>query len=313
MKWHFANMVFALILAAYTVYAALDTFVIVRVLTPDTLPTATAEASTAPTEAPTAAPTATEPPAEQATTAPISADTEYHDDQIDIVLTTMRVENTTVYVADVQIADISLLKTALAGNTYARNLTETTSVQAANAGAILAINGDYYGAQERGYVLRNGVLYRASAQSGTDALVIGADGNFRIINEGETSADTLVREGAWQVLTFGPALINGGQVTVSSSDEVGRAMTSNPRTAIGQISEGHYLLVVSDGRRKESTGLSLRQLAELMQSLGAQVAYNLDGGGSSTMVFQGRVVNNPTTNGRSIRERSVSDIVYIGY
>lgn len=305
MKRHFANMVFALILIAYTVYAALDTFVIVRVLTPDTLPTATAEASTVPTAA--------EPPAEQATTAPISADTEYHDDQIDIVLTTMRVENTTVYVADVQLADISLLKTALAGNTYARNLTETTSVQAANAGAILAINGDYYGAQERGYVLRNGVLYRASAQSGTDALVIGADGNFRIITEGETSADTLVREGAWQVLTFGPALINGGQVTVSSSDEVGRAMTSNPRTAIGQISEGHYLLVVSDGRTKESTGLSLRQLAELMQSLGAQIAYNLDGGGSSTMVFQGRVVNNPTTNGRSIRERSVSDIVYIGY
>lgn len=299
MKRHFASMVFALILAAYTVYAALDTFVIVRVLTPDTLPTATAEASTAPTEAPT--------------TAPISADTEYHDDQIDIVLTTMRVENTTVYVADVQIADISLLKTALAGNTYARNLTETTSVQAANAGAILAINGDYYGAQERGYVLRNGVLYRASAQSGTDALVIGADGNFRIINESETSADTLVREGAWQVLTFGPALIKDGQVTVSSSDEVGRAMTSNPRTAIGQISEGHYLLVVSDGRTKESTGLSLRQLAELMQSLGAQIAYNLDGGGSSTMVFQGRVVNSPTTNGRSIRERSVSDIVYIGY
>lgn len=305
MKRHFANMVFALILIAYTVYAALDTFVIVRVLTPDTLPTATVEASTAPT--------ATEPPAEQATTAPISTDTEYHDDQIDIVLTTMRVENTTVYVADVQIADISLLKTALAGNTYARNLTETTSVQAANAGAILAINGDYYGAQERGYVLRNGVLYRASAQSGTDALVIGADGNFRIITEGETSADTLVREGAWQVLTFGPALVNGGQVTVSSSDEVGRAMTSNPRTAIGQISEGHYLLVVSDGRTKESTGLSLRQLAELMQSLGAQIAYNLDGGGSSTMVFQGRVVNSPTTNGRSIRERSVSDIVYIGY
>lgn len=305
MKRHFASMVFALILAAYTVYAALDTFVIVRVLTPDTLPTATVEASTAPT--------ATEPPAEQATTAPISTDTEYHDDQIDIVLTTMRVENTTVYVADVQLADISLLKTALAGNTYARNLTETTSVQAANTGAILAINGDYYGAQERGYVLRNGVLYRASAQSGTDALVIGADGNFRIITEGETSADTLVREGAWQVLTFGPALINGGQVTVSSSDEVGRAMTSNPRTAIGQISEGHYLLVVSDGRTKESTGLSLRQLAELMQSLGAQIAYNLDGGGSSTMVFQGRVVNSPTTNGRSIRERSVSDIVYIGY
>ena len=328
MKRHFANMVFALILIAYTVYAALDTFVIVRVLTPDTLPmaTATAEAATAApettesptatpdvTESPTDAPEATAEPTAQTTSAPISTDTEYHDDQIDIVLTTMRVENTTVYVADVQIADISLLKTALAGNTYARNLTETTSVQAANAGAILAINGDYYGAQERGYVLRNGVLYRSSAQSGTDALVIDADGNFRIITEGETNADTLASECAWQILTFGPALVVDGQVTVSSNDEVGRAMTSNPRTAIGQISEGHYLLVVSDGRTGASSGLSLRQLAEVMQSLGAQVAYNLDGGGSSTMVFQGRVINNPTTNGRSIRERSVSDIVYIGY
>ena len=221
--------------------------------------------------------------------------------------------NLRFFVANVYVSDPAQMQTAFAGEQYSKNNAEATSAIAERHDAILAINGDYYGAQERGYVLRNGVLYRASAQSGTDALVIGADGNFRIITEGETSADTLVREGAWQVLTFGPALINGGQVTVSSSDEVGRAMTSNPRTAIGQISEGHYLLVASDGRTKESAGLSLRQLAELMQSLGAQVAYNLDGGGSSTMVFQGRVVNNPTTNGRSIRERSVSDIVYIGY
>ena len=50
-----------------------------------------------------------------------------------------------------------------------------------------------------------------------------------------------------------------------------------------------------------------------MQSLGVVTAYNLDGGGSSTMYFNGEVVNNPTTSGRSIKERSVSDIVYIGY
>jgi len=50
-----------------------------------------------------------------------------------------------------------------------------------------------------------------------------------------------------------------------------------------------------------------------MQGLGADVAYNLDGGGSSTMVFNGEVINNPTTNGNTIKERSVSDIVYIGY
>ena len=58
--------------------------------------------------------------------------------------------------------------------------------------------------------------------------------------------------------------------------------------------------------------LSLYELAEFMTSLGCETAYNLDGGGSSTMVFNGTVINKPTTNGHHIKERSVSDIVYIG-
>ena len=91
------------------------------------------------------------------------------------------------------------------------------------------------------------------------------------------------------------------------------AKTGNPRTAIGIVGGLHYLFVVSDGRTDESAGLSLYELAELMQSLGAETAYNLDGGGSSTMYFNGRVINHPTTSGRSIKERNVSDIVYIGY
>ena len=59
-------------------------------------------------------------------------------------------------------------------------------------------------------------------------------------------------------------------------------------------------------------GLSLSELAELMAAMGCREAYNLDGGGSSTMVFLGEVVNNPTTNGKRVSERSVSDIVYVG-
>ncbi|MFX3806047.1 phosphodiester glycosidase family protein, partial [Streptococcus suis] len=54
-------------------------------------------------------------------------------------------------------------------------------------------------------------------------------------------------------------------------------------------------------------------LAEVMKQYGAQTAYNLDGGGSSNLYFNGQVINNPTTNGNNISERAVSDIVYIGY
>ena len=74
---------------------------------------------------------------------------------------------------------------------------------------------------------------------------------------------------------------------------------------------GSGLFVVSDGRTEESAGLSLYELSEFLQELGCKTAYNLDGGGSSTMVFQGEGVNKPTTGGDRISERAVSDIVYI--
>ena len=90
-------------------------------------------------------------------------------------------------------------------------------------------------------------------------------------------------------------------------------MNSNPRTAIGYVEEGHYIFVVSDGRTNNNTGLTLYQLANTLCELGCEIAYNLDGGGSSTMYFNGKIVNNPTTSGRNTSERAVSDIVYIGY
>lgn len=192
-------------------------------------------------------------------------------------------------------------------------MTENTSEIAAENNAILAINGDYYGSRENGYVLRNGVLYRSTASDNQEDLVIYADGSFEIITETDISAEQLLADGAQQILCFGPALVIGGELSVTEEEEVGKAKTSNPRTAIGIIDALHYVFVVSDGRTSESEGLSLYELAAFMQSLGADIAYNLDGGGSSTMYFNGEVVNNPTTNGRSIKERSVSDIVYIGY
>ena len=141
--------------------------------------------------------------------------------------------------------------------------------------------------------------------------MIYRDGSFGIIKESEISAQALLDNGAWNVLSFGPALLIDGEIAVSSGEEVGRAMASNPRTAIGIVDDLHYLFVVSDGRTNASEGLSLRELAQVLKELGAKTAYNLDGGGSSTMVFQGQVVNNPTSNGKRITERSVSDIVCI--
>ena len=247
-----------------------------------------------------------------ASSASSSSGTTYRDENMTITLTEYQVDGTTVYAADIQLSSASYLKTALARSAYGKNVTETTSEMAESNNAVLAINGDYYGAQEKGYVLRNGVLYRNTAEKGQEDLVIYEDGSFEIILEEEITAEELLEKGAVQILSFGPALITEEEISVTENDEVGRAKASNPRTAIGIIDDLHYVFVVSDGRTDESQGLTLYQLSQFMDSLGADTAYNLDGGGSSSMVFQGVLVNNPTTTGNSIKERSVSDIVYIG-
>lgn len=251
----------------------------------------------------------------QDTSSAVVSDTAYSDENIQISLETLTTNDTTVYVADIQVSSPEYLKTALAQNAFGRNVTATTSTIASENNAILAINGDYYGANDSGYVIRNGELLRNMVRSGdtTEDLAIYEDGSFQIIDEAEVSAEKLVSDGVVNLLAFGPALIEDGEISVSPSDEVGKAMSENPRTAIGIIDETHYIIVVSDGRTSESAGLSLYQLAQVMESYQVQTAYNLDGGGSSTLYFNGEVINKPTTNGNSIQERKVSDIVYIGY
>ena len=235
----------------------------------------------------------------------------YSDTKSKITVTQYRAYDSNIYVADVEVTDGTSILSAFANNTYGRNITDTTSDMAEENNAVLAINGDYYGARQSGYVIRNGVVYRNQGSNGED-MVISKDGTLSFISESDTTTDSLIQKQAWQVLSFGPVLVENGEVAVTENDEVGMAMASNPRTAIGTVAKNHYLFVVSDGRTSESAGLSLYELANFMKSLGATNVYNLDGGGSSTMVFQGEVVNNPTTNGNKISERAVSDILYIG-
>ena len=290
--------IFGLLLTASFSYSMLKTFVIAETISTVSSTTSSSNAEAASKAAETATVT----------------DTSYSDDNISVTLTEKPVNNTQVYIADVTVSSAEYLKTALANNTYGTNVTAKTSETAANNKAILAVNGDYYGANSTGYVIRNGVVYRDTVRedSSNGDLAIYKDGSFKIIYENEISANQLVKDGVVNLLAFGPALVENGEIVVNTKSEVGQSMASNPRTAIGIIDENHYIIIVSDGRTSESQGLSLYELAEVMKSYGVKTAYNLDGGGSSTMYFNGQVINKPTTNG-NISERAVSDIVYIGY
>lgn len=313
MKKYVWAILYALLLLSFTVYLLLDTFVITQIYVPEQSGSEQIETQDVNFERSPAKDMSMQAIEAEQTSGQITmTDTSYSDDHIHISITEYREYDSNIYVADVTLSSADYLQTALAQGAFGRNVTGTTSEIAEENQAILAINGDYYGVQENGYVLRNGILYRDTASRNQEDLVIYGDGSFEIITEGDISAEALLQNGAVQVLSFGPALVENGEISVSQNDEVGKAKSSNPRTAIAVVDGLHYLFIVSDGRTDESAGLSLYELAEFSKGLGAETVYNLDGGGSSTMYFNGEIINNPTTDGRRIRERSVSDIVYIG-
>lgn len=262
MKKHLWAICFTAALIAFTTFIALDTFVLSAAYDKNATGMNTSMFSVRTETQNENAQASGETVQEQ--TAAVSNESAYKDENVSITLTEYERYGTTIYVADVELSSAAYLKTAFANDTYGRNVTAKTSVTAEANGAILAINGDYYGAQETGYVIRNGIVYRSCAK-GAEVLCIYADGTMKVVSDRDYTAGELVESGVWQAFSFGPGLVENGVVSVDENDEVGRAKASNPRTAIGLIDANHFVFVVSDGRTDESEGLSLYELAAFMQ------------------------------------------------
>lgn len=216
---------------------------------------------------------------------------------------------TDYYVADVYCKDMSLLGSAFAGDgTKLARTYEATSAIAKKNGAILAINCDNAGYLSDGIVVRNGVLYRFKP-SDREVLLIYKDGTMRTVKESSISSQDeiakMIGDGLMNTFSFGPSLVNDGVGRGDYSDSL--VQTYNPRTAIGMVEKGHYKLVVVDGRTDYNKGVRLIQLEEIMLAEGCTEAYNLDGGQSSTLYFNGKVINDIA--GRT-EERGVTDIIY---
>jgi exopolysaccharide biosynthesis protein len=235
--------------------------------------------------------------------------------KINKVTTGSGADTVTYYVADVTLTDATQLRSAFAENSFGENIIENTSAIAEDNDALFAINGDYYGFRDTGIVIRNGVVYRdEGARAG---LAFYRDGTVKVYDETATTAEQLVADGVWNTLSFGPAVLQDGEIVAGIENvEVDTNFGNHsiqgdqPRTAIGVIDSNHLVFVVVDGRSTGySKGVTLTGLAQIMKDLGATTAYNLDGGGSSTMYYDGALVNNPLGKGK---ERGTSDILYIG-
>ncbi len=236
----------------------------------------------------------------------ISNDTMYQDQDMTITIEKIRKFESDVYVAHVQVRNMAVVHAMFAKDTFGKNISEATSKMAKRAGAILAINGDFHGYRFRGLIIRNGRLYLDTPRSAPDntVMLMNLDGTMSSIIEGSIPGEEVLASGVYQSFSFGPVLVNDGEIT---SLESNFARRKNPRTAIGMIEPYHYVIVVADGRTAQSPGLSMQELAQTFVDLGASFAYNLDGGGSSALWFQNKIINKPTFDGTKFGERAVSD------
>lgn len=230
------------------------------------------------------------------------ADYSYQSGAARIAVTRHDRDGAAYYVADVWVKNIASLRTAFAQNQYGQGIHQEFMKMAQDNKAILAVSGDYYGARAKGVVVRNGQLYRDSLFE--DVCVLYEDGVMETYTADTFSLDDAVTRKAYQIWSFGPRLLDNGQPMQAFSSTVTKA---NPRCAIGYYQPGHYCFVLVDGRQPGySDGMTLQALSGLFHDLGCKAAYNLDGGQTAMMEYEGKLVNRPYNGGRQS-----SDIIFI--
>jgi exopolysaccharide biosynthesis protein len=194
---------------------------------------------------------------------------------------------------------------------------EATADIAERHGAKMAVNGDAYGFHNNAIIVRNGEILRAKRTNTYHLLMLDGKGDLSVASATQFGkkadprrlAEEMLEAGVSDVWCFGPALVRDGEAASFKGFEMlgSRTKYRAPRTAIGQIGPLHYVMVVVDGRKpRYSAGINLPDLQQIFLDLGAQTAFNLDGGGSTALYFCGEVISVPS----DVPERAVSDILY---
>ena len=208
----------------------------------------------------------------------------------------------TWYVADIYIAQIENFQTCFSNARYHESA-ESLSEQ---YGFILGVNGDYATNQSEGLLVRNGQIY-LDEQTANDICVLYYDGTMETYGAEEYIASEILERDVYQSWKFGPELLEPDGSPKTSFNTTYAIESRNPRTGLGYYEPGHYCFVVMDGRQDGySNGIPMDGFARIFSELGCVSAYNMDGGDSTIMMFNGSRYNTPSHGGRNL-----GDMLYI--
>ena len=166
---------------------------------------------------------------------------------------------------------------------------ENNAIVAINGGGFLDEGGEGNGGQARGIIIEDGKIIQSTRNRDKAGGVIGFTHDHKLYL-GDVSAEQAVAAGVRDAVEFGPFLVVNGKTSFIKGNG---GYGIHPRTAIGQRKDGIVLFLVVDGRRVDSIGAGVRDLADIMIKYGAYNAANLDGGNSSVLVINNKIMNRP--------------------
>ncbi len=231
----------------------------------------------------------------------------YQDPTITVTLTSGRYSDCDWWAADIVIASPTQLRTVSAGG-FNTSMTMTGSFLAKSVNAVLAVDGDYYFYTGKGYILRQGILYKNILDGTTDVLLIDENGDFHVISrarQGEVS-DTVNGKKVINAMYFGPALVIDGEPVRGVSGAGMAEDKGRQRMAICQVGPLHYKCICCAGPARGSSGMNLQVFTYFVADMGVKTAYNLDGGDSTMLIFNGEKINDVNNSS----SRKISDIIY---
>ena len=233
-------------------------------------------------------------------------DVGYEDETLSIRIETTRAYDTTIQLIYVKVADPTQIRTAMADR-YGTTRVVYPEILAERNNAVLAVNGDFFNYYNHGYLVRQGVTYRTNAAELYDILIIDDQGDFHILQDPDNEMVEPYVGHIINSFNFGPALIIDGEEVLPPKRIDQGTFRKAQRMAACQLGHLSYLFVATEGpENKGSVGLTVEELVHFLHSLEVPLAYNLDGGSSSSVVLGGKKINGLSNKKR----RTLCDILY---
>lgn len=236
-----------------------------------------------------------------------SSDLHYSDPTISVSIEAGRQDECDYWIADIRIGHPSQLRTA-AADTFDSDMVLPAITIARRMNAVLAVNGDYFNYSNTGYTIRQGELFKDRLNGHRDLLLIDENGDFHFMRKvykgrGVTEVDG---KKVINAFSFGPVLVENGELNQDYSFDEMAFGDYCQRMCIAQVDSLHYKVICCGSPDRDSTGMTIRQFAKFVQDQGVKHAYNLDGGNSTMLVFNGEKINDINNP----KARDIADIIY---